>query len=525
MNFKQQFLASVLAFGLITGSSFISNANSQQLEVHHLNVGQGESIYIEFPDGTDALIDAGKSNYGDTVVNYLKGQESNIDLDYLIATHPDADHVGGMQNVFTSLNIKNFIYPKDAPHDTKTWKNVLSLASSEGCNIQDSIPGTTFNIGGATMKFIQPNKDYQDNNDDSIVVLLDYNNSEILLAGDIESTTENDMVIQNSVPDVDFMSAPHHGSRGSSTQIFLNKAKPEHAIISVGENSYGHPAEEVLNRYENIGSKVYRTDQLGNIVIKTDGNTANINGFSVNGEANTNFSDVNGHWAETNIKGFIAKGYINGYPDGTFRPDNSITRAEFVKIFNKQFNLTNRSGKAFNDTVYHWAKNEIDIAVTNGVCSGISSTEFAPDQPITREQAAKMISNYKKISDTYHDKLNRYSDFWRVSNWAKDAVEGVLESGYMNGYSEDNTYRPINNITRAEAVVTLTRVENNPNPVIPTPPPTDPPVVERTVYANGGSSSSNKYHKSYNSHGMKEAIKMSESEAKRKGYVPCGSCF
>lgn len=121
MKFKQQFLASALALGLITGSTFISSANSQQLEVHHINVGQGESIYIEFPDGTDALIDAGKSNYGNTVVNYLKEQESNMDLDYLIATHPDSDHVGGMPNVFKSLNVKNFIYPKDAAHDTKTW--------------------------------------------------------------------------------------------------------------------------------------------------------------------------------------------------------------------------------------------------------------------------------------------------------------------------------------------------------------------------------------------------------------------
>lgn len=152
----------------------------------------------------------------------------------------------------------------------------------------------------------------------------------------------------------------------------------------------------------------------------------------------------------------------------------------------------------------------------------MSATEFAPDQPITREQAAKMITNYKRISDTYHDRLNRYNDSWQVSNWAKDAV---LEAGYMNGYSEDNTYRPLNNITRAGAVVTLSRVESNPNPVIPTPPAPEPPVVDRTVYANSGSSSSNKYHKSYNSHGMKEAIKMSESEAKRKAYVPCGSCF
>lgn len=152
------------------------------------------------------------------------------------------------------------------------------------------------------MKFIQPTKDYSDNNDDSVVAYLDYNNSEFLFTGDIESTTENDMVSQNLIPDVDFMSGPHPGSGGSSTQAFLNEVKPEYAVISVGENSYGHPTADALNRYANVGAKVYRTDQLGNVVIKTDGNTANINGSSINSGGSFNLpGDISGHWAEANI--------------------------------------------------------------------------------------------------------------------------------------------------------------------------------------------------------------------------------
>ncbi|WP_250673802.1 S-layer homology domain-containing protein [Paraclostridium ghonii] len=525
MKFKQKLLSVALAMGLITGSTFVSLADTQQLEVHHINVGQGEAIYIEFPDGTDALIDAGKSNYGDTVVNYLKSQESNIDLEYLIATHPDADHIGGMQSVFKDLNVKNFIYPKDTQNNSNTWQTVLSLANKEGCTINDSTPGSTFDIGGVAMKFVQSPKDFTDNNDDSVVTYLDYKNTKFLFTGDIEAEAENDMVSIESVPDVDFMSVPHHGSRGSSTQTFLNKAKPEYAVVSVGENSYGHPTQDALNRYANIGTKVYRTDIDGNVVIKTDGISNTIN----KSNASFDFNDIRGHWGESQIKAFINKGYINGYPDGTFRPNNSITRAEFVTIFNNQFGLTNRSGKVFNDTAYHWAKDAIDIAVTNGVCNGMSNTEFGPDQPITREQAAKMVANYKGIKDSYYDRVGGYKDGWNTSNWAIAEVEAILEAGYMNGYSEDNTFRPKNNITRAEAVSTLTRVENNPNPVMPIPPantdPTPPPVVERTVYANGGSSSSNKYHKSSNAHGMKGAIPMSESQARSKGYIPCGSCF
>ncbi|WP_196333785.1 S-layer homology domain-containing protein [Paraclostridium sordellii] len=170
------------------------------------------------------------------------------------------------------------------------------------------------------------------------------------------------------------------------------------------------------------------------------------------------FNDVKGHWAADKIDLFTQKGYINGYEDNSFRPDNSITRAEFVKIVNKYFGLTKKSGKVFNDTAYHWAKDEIDIAVTNGVCKGMSNEEFSPDKPITREQASLMISNYKKIADNNYNKINRFTDKLEVSDWAKSGVEGILKNGYMNGYP-DNTFKPQSNITRAEAVVTLSRVK------------------------------------------------------------------
>ncbi|CEI72917.1 cell wall-binding repeat-containing protein [Romboutsia hominis] len=318
---------------------------SGNIEVHFINVGQGDATYIEMPDGTDILIDAGESKYGSTVVNYLNSQEKGMDLDYLISTHPDADHVGGMQEVFKQLNVKNFYYPADAPHNTQTWKNVLSLANTEGCKILDSKPGTIISGGGATLKFIHPTKDYNDNNEDSVVGLLDYNNTEVLLTGDAEAITEQDMVSQNLVPDVDVLKVGHHGSNTSTTQEFLNKAKPEHAVISVGENSYGHPTQNILNRLFGIGSKVWRTDKNGHVIMTSDGN--NIDMKSITGGPQT-------------------------------KPD---------------------------------------------------------------------------------------------------------------------------------------------------PEPTPPPTVDKIVYANGGSSSSNKYHKTATSHGMKGAIKMTESEAKKKGYIACKTCF
>ena len=173
--------------------------------------------------------------------------------------------------------------------------------------------------------------------------------------------------------------------------------------------------------------------------------------------ANGNMKDISGHFAEGSMTKFVNKGYIKGYEDNTFRPDNTITRAEFVTMFNRVFDLKKSSNKTFDDTTKHWAKDEIDIAYTNGVCMGKSSTSFAPDDEITREEAAKMISNYLKISDKNIDKLNKYKDFNGVSTWAINDVEGVLEKGYMVGY-DDLTFKPLKNITRSETVLILDRI-------------------------------------------------------------------
>lgn len=180
------------------------------MEVHFINVGQGDATYIELVDGTNILIDAGVANQGSTVVNYLKNQDKNIVIEYLIVTHHDADHFGGMQQVFKDLNINNFYYPMYAPHDTQTWNNVLSLANAEGCNIYDAKSGTTLNIGGAALKFVHLDKDYSDNNEESVVVLLDYLDTEMLFTGDAESNTESDMVNQNLVPDRKKVSIKQH---------------------------------------------------------------------------------------------------------------------------------------------------------------------------------------------------------------------------------------------------------------------------------------------------------------------------
>lgn len=168
------------------------------------------------------------------------------------------------------------------------------------------------------------------------------------------------------------------------------------------------------------------------------------------------FNDIYNHWAEYTIRECERKKIIA--KDIRFRPNESMTRAEFVKIFNKTFKLSKHSGKTFKDTKNHWAYYEIDIAVTNGVCNGKTKTEFKPDDPITRQEAATMLSNYLNLSDNNIDKIVKYKDSNDISSWAKHSVEGVIEKGYMGGYS-DNTFKPKNNMTRAEALSMLSRIK------------------------------------------------------------------
>ena len=173
-----------------------------------------------------------------------------------------------------------------------------------------------------------------------------------------------------------------------------------------------------------------------------------------------NFTDVSqDYWAYSQIQDFVKKGYIEGYGDNTFRPEKPIKRNEFIKIFNQVFGLTNKSGIVFDDTKDNWAKDEIDIAVTNGVAQGIGSNKFEPEEYITREAAVKMLANYMKIEDKNHDKIKRFPDYNEISDWARDAFEGNFEKGYIQG-TDEGKLAPKNNITRAEVVTILSRVTN-----------------------------------------------------------------
>lgn len=167
--------------------------------------------------------------------------------------------------------------------------------------------------------------------------------------------------------------------------------------------------------------------------------------------------DIANHWAEGNINQMIASGTVGGYPDGSFKPDNTVTRAEFATMLVKAFKLENKAGKIFADTELHWAKDYIVQAAASGAVSGFDANTFGPDNLITREQMAVMIARAAQLADSTAEV--QFADSVSISEWAKDAIAAVAGNGIMKGYP-DNTIHPQGNATRAEAVTVIINALN-----------------------------------------------------------------
>lgn len=169
---------------------------------------------------------------------------------------------------------------------------------------------------------------------------------------------------------------------------------------------------------------------------------------------NKSFTDLSGHWAAANVQSLVQKGAIAGYADGSFKPDNNISRAEFATVLVKAFNLNVQSGKVFNDTQNHWAKEYIATAFSQGIVTGINADQFAPDAEISREQMAIMIVKAAQL--TGGQNTLQFIDQQQVSSWAVDAVQIAAENKIMSGYP-DNSFRPQNSASRAEAVTAIVK--------------------------------------------------------------------
>lgn len=241
------------------------------LEVHYIDVGQGDATLIKC--GSHAmLIDGGNNNKGTTVQLYLKKQGVES-LDYVIGTHPDADHIGGLDVIVYKYNCDTVIMP-DYEKDTKTYQELVDVIHDKNMKITYPVVGEQYALGEAKFTIIAPNSNsYGGNaNDYSVAILLEYGKNRFLFTGDAEETSEAEMLTNGIDISADVYKVAHHGSRSASTQEFLNAVHPKYAVISCGEgNSYGHPHAEVLNRLRSMGVEVFRTDEQGSIIASSDG--------------------------------------------------------------------------------------------------------------------------------------------------------------------------------------------------------------------------------------------------------------
>lgn len=239
------------------------------IEVHFIDVGQGDATLIKC-DGETMLIDAGENDKGSQVWSYLQSQNVT-ELDYAIGTHPDSDHIGGLDVIVYKLDCKN-VFMSSYKKATKIYDDVIQAAKSKNNKIVNPKPGDTYKLGGATFTIIAPNDKYEDANNASIGIYLKYGERSFLFTGDAEYEAEEDILEKGFNIDADVYKAGHHGSRTSSSDEFLEKVTPKYVVVSCGEdNSYGHPHAAILNYCRMNKIPLYRTDMQGTIVLRCDG--------------------------------------------------------------------------------------------------------------------------------------------------------------------------------------------------------------------------------------------------------------
>lgn len=269
----------LLAFALLTAGILLSCLAAHRslpegtLEIHFLDVGQGDSAFICTNEG-NALIDTGEADAREFVYLSLKPYGSR--LEYLIITHPHSDHMGGASYILEKMDVGTVVLPRSNGWDS-TYAELLTDIHASGASVLFADPGLEFSLGDVSFRVLAPLDQYAEENDRSAVLRLEFGKISALFTGDAEELSEADQLRQygsekKNLLDADILKAGHHGSSSSSSYPYLWAVTPQYAVISCGKNnSYGHPAADVLKRLETIGVKILRTDQLGTIRFVTDG--------------------------------------------------------------------------------------------------------------------------------------------------------------------------------------------------------------------------------------------------------------
>ena len=264
--------------GLIFGKDALTESPSipvsgGEVQFHFIDVGQGDAALIRTEKG-DILIDAGTNSSEEELKAYLDSL-GVTDIEYAVFTHPHEDHIGGADMVLNTYNVKNVILP-DATSTSKTFERMMDAIEAEKCEVIEATPDKTFQVGELTCTILAPiSTSYTETNNYSVVLRAEYGDTSVLFTGDAEVDSEAEMLeryLLSGKLDCDLLKAGHHGSDTSSGQAFLDAVTPVYAVISVGEgNTYDHPKQEILARYEAMRITIHRTDKEGSIVFTTTG--------------------------------------------------------------------------------------------------------------------------------------------------------------------------------------------------------------------------------------------------------------
>ena len=267
-------IIAVIVVGVFVFQSVQDNANKvtipmDGLYVHYIDVGQGDSELI-CCGGEYMLIDAGEPSASDTVVDYLN--DHGIEkLEYVVCSHGHADHCGGLDAVVENFDVGT-VFTSPYPGDTSSYEIFSDAVNAKGLAMTVPELGESYSLGEARFEFIGPLEEYDNINDDSLVMRLEYGETSFLFTGDMTSKAERDLLEDGANVKCDVLKVGHHGSSGSSSYRFLYEAEPKIAVISCeAGNSYGHPHEEALSRLNDCGAEVCRTDLEGSIIIFSNG--------------------------------------------------------------------------------------------------------------------------------------------------------------------------------------------------------------------------------------------------------------
>ena len=275
-------LVAIVIIGLFFGKDTILNGltntpaepvSGGEVQFHFIDVGQGDAALIRTEAG-DILIDAGTNSSEDELKAYLDSMGVK-DLEYAVFTHPHEDHIGGADMVLNTYNVKRVILP-DATANSKTFERMMDCIEAEKCEVIEATPDYVFNVGEVKCTILAPiSSSYTNTNNYSVVIRMDYGETSVLFTGDAEVDAEAEMLERyrfKDTLDCDLLKAGHHGSDTSSGQEFLNAVTPAYAVISVGEgNTYDHPKQETLTKYDAMKIQYFRTDKEGSIVFVSTG--------------------------------------------------------------------------------------------------------------------------------------------------------------------------------------------------------------------------------------------------------------